>query len=343
ENADVQLNIVAPKQVQINEPFEIRLDLVNIGRSTAMLTKIVGVCLSKFETMCSTSFCSKRNTDLEIENKTVSAFDVETIHLSSHVTKPGTYTLNPEIIYTNKLGETRTSKTKPLIITVEEFKPKFKVLPGRISTGNLELDELLYGGIPNEYAVVLTGSPSEVREDLIRNFLKVGTDKKETVFYIASEADDLDHFFENPNSFLFLCNPKPKTQVNNIPNVYKLRSKTDLTNLSISLAKAYRKINPSKKKRICIETVSDVLLDYGAKATRKWISELIADLESKGFTTLAVLNPAMHPSDQATAITDLFDGEISILRSSDPLDCKKSIVVKKLRNQDYNKNPICLI
>ncbi len=57
---------------------------------------------------------------------------------------------------------------------------------------------------------------------------------------------------------------------------------------------------------------------------------------------LAVIDPSMHPSDQATAVIDLFDGEISIIQSDDPLDCRKSIIVKKLRNQDYIKNPICL-
>jgi hypothetical protein len=83
-------------------------------------------------------------------------------------------------------------------------------------------------------------------------------------------------------------------------------------------------------------------LDYEAKATCKWISELITDLGAQGFTMLAVMNPSMHPSDQATAIIDLFDGEINIFQSDDPLDCKKSILVKKIRNQDYIKNPICL-
>jgi len=51
----------------------------------------------------------------------------------------------------------------------------------------------------------------------------------------------------------------------------------------------------------------------------------------------------MHASEDLYAILNLFDGEISITQSSDPLDCKKSILVKKLRNQDYIKNPICLI
>jgi KaiC/GvpD/RAD55 family RecA-like ATPase len=141
---------------------------------------------------------------------------------------------------------------------------------------------------------------------------------------------------------LFLCNPKPKTQIPDLPNIYKLRSKTDLTNLSISLAKAYRNIEPSSKKRICIEIVSDVLISYNAEATRRWISELITDLGSEGFTILAVMDPKEHPPDQATTVINLFDGEIALTQTEDPLECKKSVRVKKLRNQDYIKNPICL-
>ena len=71
---------------------------------------------------------------------------------------------------------------------------------------------------------------------------------------------------------------------------------------------------------------------------------LFGSLEGdKGFTILAMIDPEMHPSDQAKAVFNLFDGEISITQSDDPLDCKKSIQVKKLRGQDYIKNPICLI
>ncbi len=69
--------------------------------------------------------------------------------------------------------------------------------------------------------------------------------------------------------------------------VFELRSKTDLTNLSISLAKAYRNVEPSKNKRICVETVSDVLISHHAEPTRRWIAELITDMSSKGFTMLS--------------------------------------------------------
>jgi hypothetical protein len=83
-------------------------------------------------------------------------------------------------------------------------------------------------------------------------------------------------------------------------------------------------------------------MEYEAKTTTKWISGLITDLCAKDFTMLTVIDPTMHPPDQANAVINLFDGEISIIQSDDPLDCKKSILVKKLRNQDYIKNPMCL-
>ena len=132
-------------------------------------------------------------------------------------------------------------------------------------------------------------------------------------------------------------------KIQSLMRARKLQGKTDLNNLGIALTKAYRSLDQSViNKRICIEILSEVLEDYGSKTTRKWISDLITNYGTKGFTMLAVMNPAMHPSEQATAVLDLFDGEISILQSDDPLDCKKSILVKKLRNQDYIKNPICL-
>jgi hypothetical protein len=84
------------------------------------------------------------------------------------------------------------------------------------------------------------------------------------------------------------------------------------------------------------------LITHKAEATRRWISELIAEMRSKGFAKLAVIDPSIHPSDQVNAVINLFDGEISILQSDDPLDCKKSILVKKLRNEDYIKKPIYL-
>ncbi|MCJ7614781.1 hypothetical protein MUO71_08490, partial [Candidatus Bathyarchaeota archaeon] len=343
-HANLQADLIMRSRVVAKEEVEMRLDLVNVGRGSASIIKIQDLIPSDgFKVTALPSYCHLQDGDLEMGNREVRAFQVDTLKLNVQAIKAGIFNLSPQVTYIDDLGKVRICKINSINITVQQAKPSFKVLPGRITTGFVDLDRLLLGGIPENYAIVLTGSPCDEREMIVNNFLEAGTKEEQVTFYIATEAAGLENMLEEPNFYLFLCNSKPKTQVPDLPNIYKLRGKTDLTNLSISLAKAYRNIDQSSKKRICVEIVSDVLLDYEAKATRKWISELITDLGSKGFTMLAVMNPSMHPSDQVNAIIDLFDGEISITQTDDPLECKKSIRVKKLRNQDYIKSPICLI
>lgn len=252
--------------------------------------------------------------------------------------KRGIYQLKPIVHYLDELGQNKSLKLKTIEIKVEEV-----VLADRVSTGTRELDSLLLGGIPKEYAVILTGPPSDERELIISNFLEAGTREGQTSFYVATEAVGMEGLLEKSNFYLFLCNPKPKTQVPDLPNITKLRSKTDINNLNMALARENRNLlTQESPKRLCVEIISDVLLEYGVTTARKWVSELVTDLGSKGFTVLAVLDPGMHPSDHANAIINLFDGEISLIQSRDPYECRKSLLIKKLRNQDYIKNPICL-
>ena len=277
-------------------------------------------------------------TTLNMKGKQLAPLKLVEVKLTLQSSKKGDYRLTPKVYYLNELGQNKLLQLKTLEIKVEEV-----LLEDRVSSGTEELDSLLLGGIPEEYAVVLSGPPCDERELIVKNFLEAGA-KEEVTFYVSTEATGLEDLLENPNFFLFLCNPKPKSPVPDLPNVFKLQSKTDLTNLSIALTKALRNIDQSIiNKRICIEILSDVLGKHGTNTTKEWITGSITDLGAKGFTMLAVMDPKEHPPDQATTVINLFDGEISILQSDDPLDCKKSILVKKLRNQDYIKNPICLM
>ena len=142
---------------------------------------------------------------------------------------------------------------------------------------------------------------------------------------------------------IFLNKSKTDSRTEALSNVYRIKG-GNLTNLGISLIKAYRSLEQTSKtpKRFCIDIVSDVLLHEKAAATTKWLIELLSDLKSKNFTTLAVMDPLMHPPDQFHAVLNLFDGEINLYETKDRLECKKHIQVKKLRGQDYIKNPICL-
>jgi len=338
EHANVQANLVTQvKEIKVGESFSLSVEFVNAGREPALLLRVEDFIIPDFVVVKKPEIYRIEESCLNMKGKQLAPLKLVEVKLTLQPSKKGEYRFNPRVLYLDELGQTKYLQLKSIEIKVKEL-----ILEDRVSTGTSELDSLLLGGIPQEYAVALTGPPSDEREYLIKSFLEAGIKKDEVVFFVSTESVGLENLLEKPNFIIFLCNPKPKSQVPDLPNVYKLRSKTDLTNLSISLAKAYRSIDQSKKKRICIEIVSDVLISHKVETTRRWISELITDLGAKGFTMLAVINPDIHPHDQARAIIDLFDGEIELTQTEDPLECKKSIRVKKLRNQDYIKNPICL-
>ena len=84
------------------------------------------------------------------------------------------------------------------------------------------------------------------------------------------------------------------------------------------------------------------MLQHRAVTTRKWLSGLIPDLRSKGFTTLAVVNPQMHPPEEVQAILGLFEGEIRISERETPTGLRKVLRVRKLYNQRYMENELAL-
>ncbi|MGD9131411.1 MAG: ATPase domain-containing protein [Candidatus Bathyarchaeota archaeon] len=339
EHANVQANLVTTlEQVKVGESFCLSVEFVNAGREPALLMRVDDFVPPDFVVVKKPEIYRIEDTTLNMKGKQLAPLKLVEVKLTLQPSKKGEYSLNPKVQYLDELGQNKFLQLKTLEIRVEEV-----ILEDRISTGTIELDSLFLGGIPNEYAVVLSGPPCDEREMMMKNFLKAGVDEEDITFYITKEAGDLEDLLAKPNFILFLCNPKPKVDVPDRPNVYKLRSTTDLTNLGIALAKAYRTIDQSiTKRRICVGILSDVLVAYGTKTAREWISGLITDLGSKGFTLLAVMDPKEHPTDQATTVLNLFDGEIEVTQTEDPLECRKSIRVKKLRNQDYIKNPICL-
>ena len=52
---------------------------------------------------------------------------------------------------------------------------------------------------------------------------------------------------------------------------------------------------------------------HKALQTRKWLSELLDKFRAKNITTLVVLNPFMHSSEEVQAIVDLFNGNIELI------------------------------
>jgi len=267
-HANVQANLVTQvKEVKVGEAFCLSVEFVNAGREPALLMRVEDFVHPSFVVVKKPEIYRIEDTTLNMKGKQLAPLKLVEVKLTLQPSKKGDYHLNPKVYYLDELGHNKSLQLKTVKIEVEEV-----LLEDRVTTGTQESDSLLLGGIPKEYGVVLSGPPCDERELLIKNFLKAGA-KEEVTFYIATEATGLESLLENPSFFLFLCNSKPKTPVPDLPNVYKLQGKADITNLGIALTKAIRSIDKSiTNKRICVEILSDVLVKHGTNTTREWIS-----------------------------------------------------------------------
>ena len=113
----------------------------------------------------------------------------------------------------------------------------------------------------------------------------------------------------------------------------------NLTDIDITIASAFRKLDKVQKgpRRACIEIISDALLQHHAVATRRWLAALLPKFKSQGFTTLAVMNPHMHSSQEVQAILDLFNGEIHVYKRKTEKGMKRFLRIEKMYNHEYKQ------
>jgi KaiC/GvpD/RAD55 family RecA-like ATPase len=233
------------------------------------------------------------------------------------------------------------ARAKPAAIDVSKV-----VLPGRITSGYADLDNFLFGGIPENYAVILASPSCDERNLLVKRFLEAGVKNNEVTFYVTIDPGEVRALAEEFQStfYLFICNPRADAMIKSLPNVFKLKGVENLTQISITLTNVFGALDTSLggSKRACIEIISDVLLQHHAVQTRRWLTDLITEMKSRGFTTLAVMNPQMHPSEEVHAILDLFDGEISIYEKETEKGLEKFLKIKKMTNQKYSGDELLL-
>ena len=346
EHANVQAYLMARREIGVGEELNIRLDIVNVAKKHATIVRVEGLIPPELKVKTQSTYCNLQNGSIDMKERKLGPFKIETIRLTLQAAKAGVFTLNPQVVYIDDLGETKTCKPNPINITVQPAKPKYEVLPGRVSTGSEELDALLFGGTPEKSAVMLTAPSTDEREQLVRRFLETGAAVGEIAFHISAETVGAKQLLEkHPANFcLFLCNPQADSMIQSAPNVFKLKGVENLTNMDIALTKAYRALDPSlvSSRRICIEIVSDVLLQHHAITTRRWLTALLPTLKSKGFTILAVIDPGMHPAEEVQAVLGLFDGEINIYEKETPEGTAQFLRIKKMAGQKYLKDEIRL-
>ena len=346
DHVSINADLMVTQKVEVGDEIRLRLDLVNVAKVGGKLILVEGSFPIGFKVIPFNSSYDENDGTLKLNGKEIAPFECQTVKLTVCSTKTGVFNLNPQVIYTDEMGQTKSVAVRPVSIIVQARKPDFEVFPGRVTTGYIGLDRLLLGGIPISYSVVLSSPPCNEREQLIRYFVESGVGSNETTLYLTCDVANAKKFTEQfrTDFFSVVCNPQAELILPNAPNVFKLKGVDNLTELDISLTKTFRAINPSSDhpKRACIDLLSDVLLQHHSMIARKWLSSLLPNLKNKGFTTFAVIDPNMHSVEDAQAIVGLFDGEIRISEKESTTGIEKVLRIQRLHNQKYLENELTL-
>lgn len=216
---------------------------------------------------------------------------------------------------------------------------------GYLSIGNDKIDNLLYGGIAPNSSVILSASPSYEKDLIVKGFIETGLKNNETVFYISCDPSFSKSLITKYSTkfHLVACYPINDESLKKAPNVHKVGSISNLTEINITLTKATRILDSRDiPKRAIINIISDVLLQYESVKTRKWLTDIMSMLKYDGFTILGIINPKIHSSEDVQAILELFDGEIIINELETTNGPERRLKIDRMNKQKYLKNEIKL-
>ena len=191
----------------------------------------------------------------------------------------------------------------------------------KVSSGYGRLDEALKGGFVAGTAIVLSAPASDEVPLLVGKFLRAS---KEEALLICRTVSSAETITQNTGEKVrsLICSDKPVSPAKGIVLGKGIENLTDL-NLQVG-----ELIASTQPKRLVIDILSDILLRHKALQARKWLTELLERLRSKGITTLAVLNPYMHSAEDVQALVDLFDGNVEILEKETEAGTSKYLRIK---------------
>ena len=214
-------------------------------------------------------------------------------------------------------------------------------LRGRMSTGCEALDEVLLGGYPENYAVLLSSPACDERDLLLRRFLERDADSGITIYLTRDPRCGVDLAANNGESFYIVAS-EDYSRVPKGANIIAVPRCDDLCSLSIAVSSLLRRAEPGLRgpRKLVIDLISDVLMCRGAVVARTWLWEIIMRAKARGFTIVGVLNPRMHPSRDVEALVELFDGHISIEERESDGGLKRLARVRKMYACGYSDRPV---
>jgi hypothetical protein len=111
--------LVAPMRVEVSKEFNMRLDMVNVAKNPGLLVRVEGLAPAEIKVTVTQPYYDMENGSIKMEKRSINPFQDLAITFTVQATKTGIFNLNPQLVYVDDLGETKTFKITPVNITVQ--------------------------------------------------------------------------------------------------------------------------------------------------------------------------------------------------------------------------------
>ncbi|MGZ3733218.1 MAG: hypothetical protein ACXU9U_05725, partial [Parachlamydiaceae bacterium] len=122
EDAHVQSQLTGPREVEFGDTFEIRMDLINVARNSAMLVRIDKLLPSKIKLITTSPKFSWSNDSLDFQGLRLEPVKVESIKLKLEATDAGDFSFKPQIVYVDEKAKFKTHTPETCHVFVSQRK-----------------------------------------------------------------------------------------------------------------------------------------------------------------------------------------------------------------------------
>jgi hypothetical protein len=122
EQADIQANlIVRQKELKVGEPLNLQIELVNAGKSPALLVKVNKVIPEGFELDEKPEAYRVEDSYIDMKGKRLGPLKTEELRLVLKPKAQGTFALKPTILYLDENGKYKSHELETVTIVVKEL------------------------------------------------------------------------------------------------------------------------------------------------------------------------------------------------------------------------------
>jgi len=125
ESPNIRARLVVPEEFVPGEKFEVKLDLVNVGKKPGLLIRVEGLVPLRSEVLTVPSYCTLEGASLNMKGRRLDPLSVESVSIWVQIADVVGVSLSPKVVYADGLGNFRTiSAEEAKIQAVVEFESK---------------------------------------------------------------------------------------------------------------------------------------------------------------------------------------------------------------------------